>query len=173
MLTSWRYNTQQMKVRARWFWKDSFKNLPQILVQVFHKRYMLFQILSPQLFVIRTSNILSLTNNCINSCTGLYREGIISYPDLLLTKLNVTSGQIRFCTRDCLQGMLQAMKAACRPIEGEQIPTYKDFRFKIFRISTVFIHSTTNGNRHLMKSGRAACRPIEGEEIPTYRDFSF
>ena len=46
------------------------------------------------------------------------------------------------------------------------------FRFKIFRISAIFIHSTTNGCRHLMKSGRAACRPIEEEEIPTYRDFS-
>ena len=169
MLTSWRCNTQQMM--ARWFWKDSFKNLPQILVQVFHKRYILFQILSPQCFVIRTSNMLSLTNNCINSCTGLYREGIISYPALLPTKPKGTSGQIQFCTGDYLQGMLQAMKAACRPIEGEEIPTYKDFRFKIFRISTVFIHSVTNGNRHLMKSGRAACRPTEGEEIPTYRDF--
>ena len=91
-----------MKVRARWFWKGSFKNLLQIIAQVFHKRYMLFQILSPQLFEIRTLNMLSLTNNCINSCTGLYREGIISYPDLLLTKPKATSGQIRFCTRDCL-----------------------------------------------------------------------
>ena len=36
----------------------------------------------------------------------------------------------------------------------------------------MFIHSTTNGYRHLMRSGCAACRPIEGEEIPTYRDFS-
>ena len=172
MLTSWKYSTQQMKVRARWFWNDSFKNLPQILVQVVHKRYMLFQTLSPQFFVIRTSNMLSLTNNCINSCTGLYREGMISYPALLPTKPKGTSGQIQFCTGDCLQGMLQAMKAACRPIEEEEIPTYKDFRIKIFRISTVFIHSTTYGNRHLMKSGPATCRPIEGEEIPTYRDFS-
>ena len=36
----------------------------------------------------------------------------------------------------------------------------------------MFIHSNTNGYRHLMRSGCAACRPIEGEEIPTYRDFS-
>jgi len=99
-------------------------------------------------------------------------DEVVSYPDLLLTKPKVASGQIRFCTGDCLQGMLQAMKAACRPIEGEEIPTYKDFQFKIFTISTIFIHSTTNGNRHLMKSGRAACRPTGGEEIPTYRDFS-
>ena len=48
----------------------------------------------------------------------------------------------------------------------------KTFRFKIFRINAIFIHSTTNGYRHLMKSGRATCRPIEGAEIPTYRDFS-
>ena len=31
------------------------------------------------------------------------------------------------------------------------------FRFKIFRIDAIFIHSTTNGYRHLMKSSRAAC----------------
>ena len=37
---------------------------------------------------------------------------------------------------------------------------------------TIFIHATTDGYRHLMKSGRAACRAIEGEDIPTYRDFS-
>ena len=49
----------------------------------------------------------------------------------------------------------------------------KTFGFKIFRISNIFIHSITNGYRHLMKSGRAACRPIEGEEIPTYKDFRF
>ena len=116
--------------------------------------------------------MLSLTNNCINNCTGLYREGIISYPDLLMTKPKATPGQIRFCTRDYLYGICQAMKAACRPIEGEEIPTYKDFRFKIFRFSTIFIQSTKNGYHHLMKSGRTARRPIEGEEIPTYRDFS-
>ena len=68
--------------------------------------------------------------------------------------------------------MCHAMKAACRSIEGEEIPTYKDFWFKIFRFSTIFIQSTKNGYHHLMKSGRAARRPIEGEEIPTYRDFS-
>ena len=34
----------------------------------------------------------------------------------------------------------------------------------MFRINAIFIHSTTNGYRHLIKSGRAACRPIEGEE---------
>ena len=56
---------------------------------------------------------------------------------------------------------MKSGRAACRPIEGEKIPTYKDFSVK----------TTTNGYRHLMKSRRAACRPIEGEEIPTYRDF--
>ena len=54
---------------------------------------------------------------------------------------------------------------------GKENPYIETFRFKIFRISAIFIHSTTNGYRHVMKSGRAACRPIEGEEIPTYRDF--
>ena len=62
--------------------------------------------------------------------------------------------------------------AACRPIEGEETLHIETFRFKIFRISAILIHSTRNGHHHLMKSRRGACRPIEGEEIPTYRDFS-
>ena len=56
--------------------------------------------------------------------------------------------------------LMKSGRAACRPIEGEEIPTYKDFWFKIFTINALFFHSTTNGYRHLMKSGRAACRPI-------------
>ena len=61
---------------------------------------------------------------------------------------------------------------ACR-LERERISLYiETFRFEMLRIKAIFIHSTTNGYRHLMKSGRVACRPIEGEEIPTYRDFS-
>ena len=58
-----------MKVRARWFWKASFKNLLQIMLQLSLK-------LKDQLFVIQlTSNILLMTNNYINGCTGLYRRG--------------------------------------------------------------------------------------------------
>ena len=68
--------------------------------------------------------------------------------------------------------LMKSGRVACRPIEGEEIPTYRDFRFRIYRISAIFIHSTTNGYLHLMKSASAACRPIEGEEIPTYRHFS-
>ena len=49
---------------------------------------------------------------------------------------------------------------------------YRLLGFEMFRINAIFIHSTTSGNRHLMKAGRAACRPIEGEEIPIYKDFS-
>ena len=64
-----------MKVMARCLLKHSFKNLLQIIVQVLHKRYMLFQILSPQLFVIPTLNMFSLTTNYINSCSDLYRGG--------------------------------------------------------------------------------------------------
>ena len=47
------------------------------------------------------------------------------------------------------------------------------FRFKIFRISAILIHSTKNGYDHLMKSGRAARRPIEGEETPHIETFRF
>ena len=53
---------------------------------------------------------------------------------------------------------------------GGENPYIETFRFKIFRISAIFIHSTTNGYRHLMTSGRAACRPMEGEKIPTYKN---
>jgi len=53
---------------------------------------------------------------------------------------------------------------------GRENPYIETFRFKIFRISAIFIHSTTNGYRHLMTFGRAACRPIEGEKIPTYKN---
>ena len=52
---------------------------------------------------------------------------------------------------------------------GRENPYIETFRFKIFRISAIFIHSTTNGYRHFMTFGRAACRPIEGEKIPTYK----
>ena len=108
--------------------------------------------------------MLSLTNNCINNCTGLYREGIISYPDLLMTKPKATPGQIRFCTRDYLYGICQAMKAACRPTEGEEIPTYKDFRFKIFRFSTIFIHSTVSQKHSLILPKNNVKRRFEETE---------
>ena len=53
---------------------------------------------------------------------------------------------------------------------GRENPYIETFRFKIFRISAIFIHSTTNGYRHLMTFARAFCRPIEGEKIPTYKN---
>ena len=53
---------------------------------------------------------------------------------------------------------------------GRENPYIETFRFKIFRISPIFIHSTTNGYRHLMTSGCDSRRPMEGEKIPTYKN---
>ena len=53
---------------------------------------------------------------------------------------------------------------------GRENPYIETFRFKIFRISSTFIHSTTNGYRHLMTSGCDSRRPMEGEKIPTYKN---
>ena len=47
------------------------------------------------------------------------------------------------------------------------------FGFEMFRINAIFIHSTTNENRHLMKSGRAACRPIEERKSLNIKTFRF
>ena len=35
------------------------------------------------------------------------------------------------------------------PVDRQRYHTYKDFRFKIFRISPIFIHSTTNEYHHV------------------------
>ena len=53
---------------------------------------------------------------------------------------------------------------------GRENPYIETFRFKILRISSLFIHSTTNGYRHLMTSGCDSRRPMEGEKIPTYKN---
>ena len=53
---------------------------------------------------------------------------------------------------------------------GRENPYIETFRFKIFRISAIVIHSTTNGYRHLMTSGCDSRRPMEGEKIPTYKN---
>ena len=68
---------------------------------------------------------------------------------------------------------MKAGRVACRPIEGEEIPTKRGFSVKKRRIWATFIYSTTNGYRQLMKTGRAACRPIEEEEIIRIETFRF
>ena len=123
-------------------------------------------------------------NKCLHNKSGSH--GVLDANLFNFTFLLVDFGKVLCSSTNELQ---QNSNASSRVFHKYWLFCYRFFAFRFYLCGllslpyffwgrgdvctqTIFIHATTDGYRHLMKSGRAACRAIEGEDIPTYRDFS-
>ena len=88
-------------------------------------------------------NVKTTVSNGIYTCN--------EYKSFLLESIVLAQSLQRVVVIAQIHFIKKSGRAACRPIEGEEIPTYETFRFKIFRMSAIFVHSSTNGYKKTVR----------------------